>query len=124
LHLSIIKLATLTVLAFNGGVMNPYEIAEATYTERHNITALMDRMSRDGLVKTERNPSDRRLVNVTITGKGRELLNKAAPVVREIITKVMSSISEDDAAVLEKPLKILRENAHRGLEGFANHSQH
>jgi DNA-binding MarR family transcriptional regulator len=114
-HLSIIKLATLTVLSLNEGRMNPSEIAKVTYTERHNITALVSRMSREGLVKTERNPSDRRLVNVTITDKGREVLTRATPVVRAIIAQVMASISEDDASALEKPLKILRQNVHQEL---------
>jgi DNA-binding MarR family transcriptional regulator len=109
--LSIIKLATLTVLSANG-LMNPSEIARVTYTERHNITALVGRMSREGLVKTERNPSNRRLVNVTITNKGRRVLNKATPIVREIIAQVMSSLSKNDVTALRKPLRILRKNVY------------
>jgi DNA-binding MarR family transcriptional regulator len=115
-HLSIIKLATLTVLSVNNGLLNPSEIAKITYTERHNITALVSRMSREGLVKTERNPSDRRLVNVTITDKGREVLLQATPVVREVIAQVMSSISENDANAMSKPITILRQNVHHDLD--------
>jgi len=80
-------------------------------------------MSREGLVKTKRDPDDRRLVNVTLTSKGRELMSKATPVVEEIIAQVMSSISEDNVAILEEPLRIIRQNTQYGLEGFANHSQ-
>ena len=115
-RLSIIKVATLTVLSANNGIMNPSEIARVTYTERHNITALVSRMSREGLVKTERNPSDRRLVNVSITNKGREVLNQAISVVREIIAQVMTSISNDDVTALAKPLRIIRENVHPALD--------
>ena len=122
-RLSIIKLIVLRVLASNNGLMMPSELAEWTQTERHNITALVDRMRRDGLVTTERNSSDKRLVNVTLTDKGREVLSRAMPVAKEIVNQVMLSIDEGDTALLEKYLRTLRQNAHYGLEGFANRPQ-
>jgi len=122
-RLSIIKLIVLRVLAANNGVITPSEIAEWTQTERHNVTALVDRMKRDGLVTTERNSSDKRLVNVTLTDKGREVLSRAMPVAKEVVDQVMLSIAEGDAALLEKYLRTLRQNAHYGLEGFVNRPQ-
>lgn len=122
-RLSVIKLIVLRVLASNNGGMMPSEIAEWTNTERHNITALVDRMKQDGLVKTGRNHRDRRFVDVTLTNKGREALSQAMPVAREIVSQVMSSITEDDAALLEKWLGALRQNAHHGLEYVAKRSQ-
>ncbi len=122
-RLSIIKLIVLRALASNNRAMTPSEIAEWTQTERHNITALIGRMRRDGLVAAERNSSDKRFVNVTLTDKGREALNRAMPVAKEIVDQVMSSIDEGDAALLEKYLQTLRQNAYDGLEGFANRPQ-
>ena len=80
-------------------------------------------MKQDGLVTTERNSSDKRLVNVTLTDKGREVLSRAMPVAKEIVNQVMLSIDEGDTALLEKYLRTLRQNAHYGLEGFANRPQ-
>ncbi len=122
-RLSTIKLIVLRVLASNNGVMTPSEVAEWTQTERHNITALVDRMRRDGLVTTERNSSDKRLVNVTLTDKGWQVLEQTAPVAREIVNQVMLSISEGDAIPLEKSLRVLRQNAHYGLEHVAKRAQ-
>jgi DNA-binding MarR family transcriptional regulator len=122
-RLSISKLIVLRVLASNKKVMTPSEIAKWTQTERHNITTLIERMKRDGLIRTERNPRDRRFVNVSLTDKGREVLMQAMPVAREIVDQVMSSISEDDALLLEKWLRVLRQNAHQGLEYVAKRSQ-
>jgi len=121
-RLSLIKLIVLQVLARDNGVMTPSEVAEWTQTERHNVTALVNRMRRDRLITTERNSSDKRLVNVTLTDKGREVLSQAMPVAREIVDHVMSSISEDDAVVLEKLLSVLRQNAHGGLVHLAERS--
>ncbi len=116
-RLSTIKLIVLRVLASNNRAMTPSEIADWTQTERHNITALIDRMRRDGLVTTERdNSSDKRFVNITMTDKGREILSQAMPVARNIMNHVMSSLTEADVALLEKELGVLRQNAHHHLE--------
>ncbi len=122
-RLSTVKLIALRALASNGGVMMPSELAEWTHTERNNITALINRMKKDGLVTAERNSSNKRLVNITLTDKGREVLMQAMPVAREIVSNVMSSITESDAASLEKPIRVLRQNAYSGLERFVKPSQ-
>ncbi len=122
-HLSISKLIVMRAIASNNGSITPSELAEWTQTERHNITTLIERMKRDGLIKTERNSRDRRFVNVSLTDKGREVLMQAMPVAREIVDQVMSSISEDDALLFEKLLRALRQNAHHGLKYVTKPSQ-
>ena len=124
MRLSTIKLIVLRVLASSGGLMRPSEIAEWTQTERHNITALIDRMRKEELVTVECNTSDKRFVDVTLTDKGREVLSKAMPVAREIIDQVMLSITEGDSALLEKPLRVMRQNVNRELEYTAKRSRH
>ena len=121
--LSVIKVIVLRVLAASGGAMTPSEIAEWTFRERHNITTLIDRMKRDGLVRVERNIKDKRFVSVSLTAKGWKVLKQAMPVAREIVNQVMSSISEGDAVLLEKSLRVLRQNAHDGLEHLAKRAQ-
>ncbi len=118
-RLSVIKVIVLRVLAANGGTMNPSDIAEWTFRDRHNITTLIDRMKRDGLVRVDRNNRDKRFVSVMLTAKGRKVLKQAMPVAREIVNRVMLSISEGDAIPLEKSLRVLRQNAHDGLEHLA-----
>ena len=121
--LSTIKLIVLRALASNNGVMTPSKIAKWTQTERHNITALVGRMRQEGLVTAERNSGDKRFVNIALTDKGREVISQAMPAAKEVVNQVMLSISEGDAVLLEKSLRLLRQNAHRGLEHVAKHSQ-
>ena len=121
--LSTVKLIVLKTLASNNRAMTPSEIAEWTQTERHNITTLINRMRRDGLVKAESNSSNKRLVDITLTDKGREALNRCMPIAKEIVDQVMLSIDEGDAALLEKYLQTLRQNAYGGLGNVAKHSQ-
>ena len=118
-RLSLIKFMVLQILAANGPTMTPSEIAKWTFRERHDITTLVSRLKRDGLVRAERNGEDKRFVNVTLTAKGRKLLKQTAPVATEIVNKVMLSISEGDAVLLEDSLRVLRQNAHDGLEHLA-----
>ncbi len=113
-NLSVIKLIVLHLLAGRSGDMTPSMIAEWTQTERHNITTLVERMRRDGLVKSERNKEDKRFVNISLTDKGLEVLNKTKPVAWEIVHQVMLSISDGDALLLEKVLRVLRQNARDG----------
>ena len=121
--LSTSKLIVLRVLASKGGVMTPSKIADWTQTERHNITALVQRMKQDGLITAKRDSSDRRIVNVILTDKGREVLDRAMPVAKEVVSQVMSSITEGDASHLENVLRVLRENTHNGLESLARYPQ-
>ena len=117
--LSIVKLVALKALASNNGIMKPSEMANWTYTERHNMTTLVERMRRDGLVITERDTGDKRVVKVILTHKGRECLSRAMVAATEIVSQVMSSITEADAALLEKSLRVIRQNACHGLESIA-----
>ena len=119
--LSTAKFVVLQVLAFNKGSMTPSQIAHWTLRERHNITTLVDRMQKDGLVRTERNVRDKRFVSVMLTDEGRETLTRAAPVAREIVSRVMSSVGERSVVQLMKSLNILRQNAHEGLISLSRH---
>jgi DNA-binding MarR family transcriptional regulator len=122
-RLSTIKFIVLKALAVNGGSMTPSKIAEWTFKERHNITTLVDRLKREGLVRAERSNKDKRFVNIILTAKGRRVLKQATPVAREIVDQVMLSFSEGDAVLLEKSLRILRQNAHSSIEQLAKLSR-
>ena len=121
-RLSISKLIVLKALASTSVGMMPSELARWTGTERHNITALVSRMKRDGLVTTERNSNDKRLVNIKLTNKGREARNQAILVAKEIVDEMMLSIAEGDVALLKEKLRTLRQNAYHGLEHITKHS--
>ena len=80
-------------------------------------------MKRDGLVTINRNSRDRRVITVTLTDKGQHVLSEATPVSWEIVRKIMRSVNDDDAVLLEKQLRVLRQSADNGLRGIARRSQ-
>ena len=121
--LSVTKFVVLRILSTNGGTMKPSEIARWTLRERHNITTLVNRLERDGVVTTKRNDTDRRFVSVTLTDKGWKILRQVTPVARDIVNQAMLSTTKDDAVLLEKLLRVLRQNAHHGLEHVTKRSR-
>ena len=116
---STIKLITLEALANDDGVMTCTDIAERTHTERHNVTTLIERLAKDGLVTADRDSSDKRCVNITLTGKGRDVLMQVVPFAGDIAKREMSSISKGDVIRLQKLLRVLRQNAYDGLDDLA-----
>jgi len=113
---SFIKYMVLHIIAANGGMMTPSEIANRTFRKRNDITTLVQRLARDGFVVTERSDRNRKFVNVTLTDKGRGILPQIISVVKGIADQVMLSITEADAVVLEKLMGVLGQNADDGLE--------
>ena len=65
--------------------MRPYKIAHWTQTERHTITALINRMKQEAIIEAKRDNNDKRYVNVTLTDKGREALSLAMLAAKEVV---------------------------------------
>jgi DNA-binding MarR family transcriptional regulator len=109
------RLKTATYVALqgliaSGGVMIHTRLAEWTNTRKHNITGLVDRMEKAGLVKTEQSTEDRRAIPIEITEKGRKLFDTAGSTYRDIAKHTMRGITRDDAIGIEKLLTIMKTN--------------
>ena len=109
-HLSVVKYIALKALVNNNGVLSHSDLSDWTGTKRHNITTLVKRMEKEGLVTTTGREDDRRFKQVAVTDKGRDLFVKATVVAYDLINKVMSGISKREVAQLEKILRALRNN--------------
>lgn len=75
-----IDLATYDVLAHLRASDQPtcmHELASAVTYTNSGVTRLIDRMTKDGLVRREQAPHDRRVISPVLTKKGLALLEKA-----------------------------------------------
>ena len=61
-----------------------------------NVTTVVDNLERDGLVRRERDDTDRRIQVVHLTDTGRELIGEALPVHVERITRTMATLDADE----------------------------
>jgi DNA-binding MarR family transcriptional regulator len=70
----------LAQLSRAGGRLRMSELADAVLLSRSGVTRLVDRMERDGLVRREQCPTDRRASYATLTAEGKRALKQAKPV--------------------------------------------
>lgn len=109
-HLKTATYVALKGLIASGGVMSHTKLAEWTNTRKHNITGLVDRMKKAGFVTTQRSETDRRLVKIEVTDKGRKLYRNAGTVARDIMKQSMHGLAQNDVLQLEKLLGTMKKN--------------
>jgi DNA-binding MarR family transcriptional regulator len=117
--ISIPKYAVMQILANADNPVTPSELSRRMIKERHDITTLMRRMNRDGLIDITPNALDRRSVIITLTEKGREKLVQAKPIAEEIANQVMLKLSNNNLASMTKSLNTLKQNAFNGIDKFS-----
>jgi DNA-binding MarR family transcriptional regulator len=64
----------------SGGRLRMQELAQSVLLSKSGLTRLIDRMQRQGLVRRERCPSDRRGWFAVLTPAGRTAFRRAAPI--------------------------------------------
>ena len=67
---SLIRFNIMSTLFKNGGEMTPSEIGESVFREKNTITAVINTLVKEGVVRREPSTDDRRSVKVIITDKG------------------------------------------------------
>lgn len=73
------RMNILYLLIGNGGTLTPTTISERVYRSKHAITRAIDILEENHLVRRGPSRSDRRSINVTITGMGIDLVKKSLP---------------------------------------------
>jgi len=95
----------------DGRRLNQTELGRMLLVNRSNITGLVDRMERDGLVSRRPDPDDRRINWIEMTDRGREVLSTAHEAYYRRIEDVMSGLPAEDCRTLCR----LLEEVRRGL---------
>jgi DNA-binding MarR family transcriptional regulator len=93
-----------------GGPRTPAELADAAGVTRATMTGLIDTLERDGFVKREPDPDDRRMMSVRLTAKGERFLNDFLPGHFKVIAEVMSPLSETERKTLVRLLGKLQQH--------------
>ncbi|HDN2511887.1 TPA: MarR family transcriptional regulator [Providencia rettgeri] len=89
------------------GTRRMHELADVVVIERYNLTRLIDRLEKEGLVIRSRSDDDRRASFATITEKGKQLRKQMWEIYRDVVkTHFLSQFSEaeinDFASALDK----------------------
>lgn len=97
------------------GPMSHSEIGAKLLKSSGNITLVIDNLERLGLVRRERGTDDRRLVTVSLTAQGRELIGSVFPGHVAAIVREMSALTADEQATLGHLCRKL--GKHRDKQG-------
>ncbi len=84
------------------------EIAHALSVQLSTATPLVDRLIREGMAARSRDDKDRRLVWVTVTAKGRKVLNNILREKQASIRAIFGALTEEERAQYLCVLKKVR----------------
>ena len=107
---TLIRFHVMSTLFQNGGEMTPSEIAERVFREKNSITAVINTMERQGVVRREPSLNDRRSVKVVITDKGWQEANQLNPIAQELSREVLSCLDKEQIEALVGIMRTIRES--------------
>ncbi|MCX5992286.1 MAG: MarR family transcriptional regulator [Chloroflexi bacterium] len=107
--------AVLYFLGTASETLTPTKLARLTYKEPHTISALLNRMEEQGLIKKTNDLKRKNLVRVSLAKKGEELFKRllSERVVINITSclskKELDTLNELTAKLFERTIELLRE---------------
>src|SRR2546425_5628207 len=107
LGLSLAKTGVLMLLAEARQPLPLSELAEHEGCVRSNITQLVDRLEKDGLVRRRGDPADGRSVRAALTRAGAQVYAKAVRALAQEQRAIVSSLSVAEAGRLKAVLQLL-----------------
>ena len=91
------------------GTLHPAKIGEKLVIAKAQMTHLIDKLVEFGFVKREECLDDRRTINLTITDKGRKILDEQDNLVISAVEDTMAVLSPEDIETLSASLRNLRD---------------
>jgi len=82
----------------------PAALAELASVSRATITGLLDTLERDGFVRREPDPDDRRQISVHLTPAGQLFMHNLLPTHFQLISELMCNLTEAEQKTLVKLL--------------------
>jgi DNA-binding MarR family transcriptional regulator len=87
----------------------PASLADAAGVTRATMTGLIDTLERDGLVRREPDPNDRRMMSVELTSEGESFIKGMLPGHFRLMAQLMEPLSETERKTMVGLLhKVLR----------------
>ncbi|MCS7252691.1 MAG: MarR family transcriptional regulator [Armatimonadota bacterium] len=110
------RLDVIALLSTGEGITQQ-ELSEKLLTTKGNITSLIDRMERDGLVERRVDVSDRRRYRLFLTPKSKRLLEQVIPEYKKRLIELIDSLSAEERALLQSLLKRLEQSLPQSSAG-------
>jgi len=89
-----------------------------------SLTRLLKNMETDGLIYRKPDQHDKRVVNIFLTDKGKELRDKAKKVVLDFNEKLYKKITKKEMESFAKVTAIIRDQVQTEIETFQKNKKH
>lgn len=90
---------------YNKGDLRICEIIEKILTTSGNITVVIKNLEKDGLVKKNLDPKDKRSTIISITDKGKKIIEDILPNHINNISKIFNVLTDEEKITLKNILK-------------------
>lgn len=91
------------------GPVSMSAIAQALYYSKQNLTHIVDQLVKEGHVERVPDPSDRRVLKIAITDRGRTFIDENKETLENRLVEDLSHLSEEDIEQLSKAFKVVKE---------------
>jgi DNA-binding MarR family transcriptional regulator len=103
LNLTIPQLKSLFLIAREGS-MNTKSLAEGLGVTSSNVTGIVDRLVKQGLVSRQEDPEDRRMLQIQVTDKGEAILTSLREETVSTMADVLARMSVEELSSLARGL--------------------
>lgn len=94
---------------YSKGDLKIQEIIDKILTTSGNITVVIKNLEKDGLIKRNPDPEDKRACIISLTDKGREIIGKILPDHIKNIKEIFEVLTDDEKVILKEILKKFKE---------------
>ena len=112
LGLTDVQFNVMMLLVYQGGDdgLSQVQLSEMMLVNRANVTTLIDRMEKAGLVARTSHSDDRRTNIIKLTAKGKKVFEKAEPLYEQMVKQAMSGFGKSELGKLISVLEKVRTN--------------
>lgn len=111
------QMIVLKKLSYEDG-LSQNDLAFLMLRNKSSLTRLLAKMERKGYITRRLNLEDKRVKQVFITPKGREIFGKTKPIIRDIIRQMEQHIGLEEKTHLIKILKKIQNNFDSNVGSF------
>ncbi|MGA3084285.1 MAG: MarR family transcriptional regulator [Thermodesulfobacteriota bacterium] len=83
-------------------------IARRLLSAKQNMTTIIDKLKKNGLVDRKYDDKDRRVIKIIITPKGIMFLKESMPGLKKIVRENLSKLSNEDIESLQAVFRVIR----------------
>jgi DNA-binding MarR family transcriptional regulator len=105
---SLNRFHVMSTLYKNNGEMMPSEIGKWVFRANNTITAVVNTLEKQGLVRREPSPEDGRVTKVIITDKGWKEANDLTPIAQQRSREALSCLDNDRIEALVETMREIR----------------